>query len=181
MALYSGSLSGKGSDQFIGLEKALMNLNKEIQKIESRTEDGMFEAGQAIKNDAVDRAPEVLQNLKRSAFVVGDKKEDSRADFIGFYFDTAEYRTDHKRAIARAKEAIRKGGQKAVHFGFSIKYAMYVHENPRAGKTGGVSPKGRKYPEGTYSTTGNWKFLEYAIRRNIRRAKTIIINRAKKA
>ena len=38
--------------------------------------------------------------------------------------------------------------------------AIRIHENPRSGKTGGVSPRGRKYPEGSYSKVGGWKFLE---------------------
>lgn len=44
-------------------------------------------------------------------------------------------------------------------------YALYVHENPRAGKTGGVSPSGKPYPRNkggkpTWAETGEWKFLE---------------------
>lgn len=37
-------------------------------------------------------------------------------------------------------------------------YALNVHENPRAGQTGGVSPQGKKYRRA--STVGQWKFLE---------------------
>lgn len=40
----------------------------------------------------------------------------------------------------------------------NVGYAIVVHENPRAGKTGGVSPRGREYK--TWSTVGGWKFLE---------------------
>jgi hypothetical protein len=44
-------------------------------------------------------------------------------------------------------------------------YALKVHENPRAGKTGGVSPQGKKYPrtkggKPTWATRGQWKYLE---------------------
>lgn len=39
-----------------------------------------------------------------------------------------------------------------------VGYAIVVHENPRAGKTGGTSPKGRSYK--TWSTVGGWKYLE---------------------
>jgi len=54
-----------------------------------------------------------------------------------------------------------------VVFGYggqAVQYAAAVHENPRAGKTGGVSPTGRRYPEGTYSTVGQWHFLSDAVR-----------------
>lgn len=37
-------------------------------------------------------------------------------------------------------------------------YAEPVHENPRAGKTGGVSPSGRPYK--TWAQVGEWKYLE---------------------
>ena len=42
----------------------------------------------------------------------------------------------------------------------STPYAAKVHENPRSGKTGGVSPSGIKYAPGTFSTVGQWKYLE---------------------
>ena len=37
-------------------------------------------------------------------------------------------------------------------------YALAVHENPRAGKTGGVSPAGKSYKH--FAQHGQWKFLE---------------------
>lgn len=37
-------------------------------------------------------------------------------------------------------------------------YAAAVHENPRAGKTGGISPSGRRYKR--WATVGQWKYLE---------------------
>lgn len=37
-------------------------------------------------------------------------------------------------------------------------YALAVHENPRAGKTGGISPSGKQYEH--WARTGNWKYLE---------------------
>jgi hypothetical protein len=42
--------------------------------------------------------------------------------------------------------------------GQSAPYAVKVHENPRAGKTGGTSPSGKKYAR--YSRVGQWKYLE---------------------
>lgn len=37
-------------------------------------------------------------------------------------------------------------------------YAVAVHENPRSGHTGGVSPSGRRYRH--WARTGGWKYLE---------------------
>ncbi len=47
----------------------------------------------------------------------------------------------------------------------AVDYARVVHENPRAGKTMGVSPSGAPYPrtqggKPTWSTVGQWKYLE---------------------
>ena len=49
--------------------------------------------------------------------------------------------------------------------GVAAPYALAVHENPRAGKTGGVSPQGKPYArtkkgKPTWATTGQWKYLE---------------------
>lgn len=42
--------------------------------------------------------------------------------------------------------------------GAAAPYAKAVHENPRAGQTGGYSPSGKKYKH--WSRVGQWKFLE---------------------
>lgn len=41
--------------------------------------------------------------------------------------------------------------------GSAARYALKVHENPRSGKTGGVSPSGKKYK--TWAKVGQWKYL----------------------
>ena len=48
--------------------------------------------------------------------------------------------------------------------GTAIQYAAITHENPRAGRTGGISPTGRRYREGTYSTVGQYHFLSDPVR-----------------
>lgn len=45
-----------------------------------------------------------------------------------------------------------------ARLGFSAPYARRVHENPRAGRTGGVSPSGRRYKK--WAKVGHYKFLE---------------------
>jgi hypothetical protein len=41
--------------------------------------------------------------------------------------------------------------------GTAARYALRIHENPRSGKTGGVSPSGKKYK--TWAKVGQWKYL----------------------
>lgn len=57
----------------------------------------------------------------------------------------------------------RVGTEVRVQGGYSAPYANAVHENPRAGKTGGVSPSGQRYKR--WATVGQWKFLEIPFRR----------------
>ena len=64
--------------------------------------------------------------------------------------------------------------------------AVYVHENPRAGQTGGRGPSGgrkRKPEKGSsrqvFAVGGNWKFLEGPLRRSRRMILRIIADRVK--
>ena len=47
--------------------------------------------------------------------------------------------------------------------GTAAKYALSVHENPRSGRTGGITPSGRKRKR--YAATGRWKYLEEPVTR----------------
>lgn len=55
------------------------------------------------------------------------------------------------------------GGAKdlTVTIGYGTVYARIVHDNPRAGHTGGVSPSGQPYRH--WAKTGQAKFLEQAM------------------
>ena len=56
---------------------------------------------------------------------------------------------------------VTKGSTTSVTLGYggpAAPYALAIHENPRAGKTGGVSPSGKPYKH--WATVGGWKYLE---------------------
>lgn len=53
------------------------------------------------------------------------------------------------------------GTSMSLELGFSAPYAEAVHENPRAGRTGGVSPKGRRYRK--WAHVGQWRYLATAM------------------
>ena len=91
---------------------------------------------------------------------------------------------------SRYSEAFDTSKGPAVEIGFTALYAPFVHENPRAGKTRGISPKGVAYkapinPSGKrstqtiFSTVGKWKFLEDPLKKNARRIIEIIRQKAK--
>lgn len=46
-------------------------------------------------------------------------------------------------------------------------YAIAVHENPRAGKTGGLSPSGKPYEH--WASSGGWKYLETPLKASTER------------
>ena len=69
--------------------------------------------------------------------------------------DQGGLRSEHAFVDESAKI---EGGKVSITFGYTGPYAASVHENPRAGKTGGVSPSGQKYQH--WATVGQWKFLE---------------------
>jgi hypothetical protein len=65
------------------------------------------------------------------------------------------------RASGRVDPPMQEGGVTVVTLGYggpSAQYALAVHENPRAGHTGGFSPSGRPYAH--YAKVGEWKYLE---------------------
>jgi hypothetical protein len=81
------------------------------------------------------------------------------------------------RSSAQVKGPTMRGGRLKVTVGYgnnAVKYALSVHENPRAGRTGGWPPKrvephwvtikGRSVLIGGqrkhWATTGKWKYLE---------------------
>ncbi len=72
-----------------------------------------------------------------------------------------------------------KGNVGSTSNRISVGYAIITHENVRSGKTGGVSPKGKKYK--TWSKVGQWKYLEQPFndaQRNMDRRLAGLIRRA---
>ena len=54
----------------------------------------------------------------------------------------------------------------AGYGGPAAPYALVVHENPRAGKTGGVTPSGSK--RRFFAQTGGWKYLEQPFNQRVK-------------
>jgi hypothetical protein len=109
---------------------------------------------------AGDRTPEafatVLKNFADTQIVAPAKEK---------YVPVA---TGNLRSSIRSEGPTIEGSKITVSVvagGPAAPYALKVHENPRAGKTGGVSPSGRPYPrtkggKPTWATRGQWKYIE---------------------
>lgn len=141
----------------------------------------------------VEGAEKVLRNLNREIKGVKGRTKGGLLKAALFVRGDAQRRvpivTGHLKNSAFVSARDTLFGPGAV-VGFSAKYALSVHENPRAGKTGGVSPSGKKYTTGTttagneskriiYSVVGGWKFLEKAYTQNVKKIISIIASKAK--
>lgn len=111
-----------------GMSEVLKNLAAYGQNAKDAAAQALFEEANAIKNTSV-------------------------AQYVPV--DTGELRQEHAFVDESAKI---EGDNVSITFGYRGPYAASVHENPRAGKTGGVSPSGQKYRH--WASVGQWKFLE---------------------
>jgi hypothetical protein len=120
-----------------GLEKTAIKMQKQKDKVISGVGAALFVEGEKIMAASKPLVPVVTGTLRASGHVQPPQKE------LGTVFVELGY-----------------GGA-------SADYAAKVHENPRAGKTRGVSPRGIPYKRSktgkpTWSThgQGQWKYLE---------------------
>lgn len=109
---------------------------------------------------------EALSNLRQ----LDDRAPDAAAILLSDFVNTkviapakeiVPVDTGNLRSTLRASEPEIHGGLITVQAsagGPSAPYALKVHENPRSGQTGGLSPSGKKYR--TWAQTGEWKYLE---------------------
>lgn len=160
--------------KWTGLDQIQRNLNKALRETEKQSLAGLVGTGLQIKKESMKLTPEVEGNLRGSAYVTWSGGDDSPSRSSELIDPAAPAEA---KGIATAYTA---AGKPTVAVGYAAIYAARVHENPRAGKTGGVSPSGRKYlppllPSGRRSTrivwsrVGQWKFLETPFKRLARR------------
>ena len=110
-------------------------------------------AFQADIQRALRRAPEVvIQALRReqmAAFADSQREVPVDKGHLAASGHTPAPRLVGRRIVAEIE--------------YSAIYALSVHENPRSGHTGGVSPKGQSYR--TWAEHGKWKYLEHPMMR----------------
>lgn len=66
------------------------------------------------------------------------------------------------RASRFGPKLTRGGDTIEATIGYSAPYARRTHENPRAGRTGGMSPSGRRYRH--WAKVGRWHYLSDAMK-----------------
>ena len=127
---------------------------------------GMEEVEKKLDTSSKNIIQEAAKELHLSGEkVMGDSKEN--------YVPVA---TGSLRASGWVKLPEVKMNEVIIELGFggpAAPYALVTHENPRAGKTEGVSPQGHKYPrtqagKPTWATHGEWKYLETPLKKHQR-------------
>ncbi len=154
----------------MSLEEVVSNLAKEIKKIEGKTMKGLIRAAIPVVGEAVEGAPMVTGNLRASKYVItsrGKVEQGRNPEFKGK--QAAKMARAHSRTLSDRRSVVGQATKSTVEIGFSAEYALKVHENRRAGKTGMLGA----------SEVGHWKFLEWALRDNQKRILSIIREEAR--
>lgn len=113
-----------------------------------------------------------LEGLAETVEMLRRVGESSKDEFAAAIYQEAEavmaksktlvpVDTGTLRASGHVQKPRKSGRQVSVELGYggpAARYALDVHENPRAGQTHGKSPSGRPYK--TWSKVGQWKYLE---------------------
>jgi hypothetical protein len=110
----------------------------------------LFEIGSEVEAEAKELVPVDSGYLRSTGFTIAQSLRDL---------------SPGARPSAETLQKALDDDTPLVVVGFSAAYALYVHENPRAGKTGGVSPRGKLYR--TWARVGQWKFLETPMKRMV--------------
>ena len=171
-----------------GLDKVLKNLTKETRNIVGATESGVVKAAMVLRRESMKKTPVKFGNLRASHAVISTSLKVVGAAGGSFKGpDAADMATQHvkekKKTTAKVKAKSFTGPVAAVVV--TALYAWSVHENKRAGKTGGKSPSGASYrpPAGSneiaFASSGQWKFLESAMKESRKRMRKIIEKEAK--
>ena len=117
------------ANKLIGLDATIKALNKEINKIEGVTVDGLIEAGFLIKRESLKQTPVDTGNLRGSAYVVSKNSISASGGFTGEGSGEAAQgyaaETQQSKTLAAASE---KKEIPLVIVGYSARYAAIVHE-----------------------------------------------------
>ena len=164
----------KGKRTLKGLETVMENLNREVQKIEGRTAEGMIQAAIIVARDMETVPPKIPVdegNLRASRFIVSGKGEEqvpgqSKGSFRGE--DGSTMQSNHSTIVSKARAVITASRYPQVIIGFSANYARWVHEMDASIATTPKSKgrKARKTERGFTRVGSGPKFFEAHWRNN---------------
>lgn len=117
---------------FVGLEKLMKNLNKEMEQIKGKTMKGFIEVAILVRRGCEKDNPVVpvdWGNLRNSFFTTTAKGSAS-GSFKGP--QAGNLSAEHSSVRAKYKAEVDKDPQPMMILGFSANYATFVHENMEA-------------------------------------------------
>lgn len=159
-----------------GLDNVVAEIERKAKAFQGKTVGGMVEAALLVKHDAVQMAPMYYGNLRDSAyalvknrgFVYGKRGSPSVPNkgphgktLFSHHKEMLAKRLARSRVSSKFLKADQIGGDLWFEVGFTMPYAVWVHE------------MNRNY------TYGQWKFLEKSFRKNKREIFAILKRSAK--
>jgi hypothetical protein len=164
-----------------GMDIVLANLNREIMAMENRTLAGLIKAAALIRDETETGdllTPVDLGNLRASWFVVTATSIPVGQGVSNFKGPKAgEIAANHSSTLAEAQGFVAANTPKKGKFiiiGYTVNYAMYVHENLGMHDPANPYWKDRKWREGSGP-----KWFEAAIKKKASRILEIIRDNAK--
>lgn len=146
-----------------GEAKLLSALGQLAEGQHLAVERGLFRWGEEVMAESKTQyVPVDTGQLRASGFVMTPSLKDVPAG-------AAPSPEAHRAALPRQPDEV------AMVMGFggpAAPYALSVHENPRSGKTGGVSPQGKKYK--TWARVGQWKYLLIPVQNHAARLTEVV-------
>ena len=124
-----------------GFDIVMANLNREIVKVKNGTLEGLIHATIIIRRDTEKSSPSTpvdIGNLRASWFVVSVKGKaldpEAYTKFRNKPFKKMRYtasflRANHEQVVATAQAGVSGVREPTVIMGYSVPYAVYVHEN----------------------------------------------------
>lgn len=135
------------------LKMVTTNLNNEFAKIPKNAKREIIKTAFDIQADAMVDTPVVTGNLRGSSYVMYDGANPS-SDIRNNPEENQRFSESVKKAESKVKSS--KSRKIMAIVGYSASYALVVHGNPNAGRSG---------IEGA-STVGSWLFLVKALHKN---------------
>lgn len=120
-----------------GVEEVLKNLNREIERIENVTRQGLIEGGLSVLKQSQKNSPVLTGNMKASASIIASEREVPRPAWKG----TKKVALDPVQAallaqgfeeyVAQGQDEVTRDAKKSITsviVGFGAWYSLFVHE-----------------------------------------------------
>lgn len=163
----------KTGGKIMGTGKMVSRLVGAIPKMVTQAEAGVTEAALFLKSQSMEVVPVATGNLRASAFIT------TSTFFEGATAKESVDTSARGEAFNWVSNASK--GEARGLVGYSVVYALKVHENPKAGKSGGLNPTTKSgKPKGRirFANTGRYKFLEEPLKTHEGNILKIIAKRA---